>query len=109
MSKGRVILVSNRLPVMLGGEAQAYALVPSSGGLAAALKDVHNEGDGRWLGWVGDLERVPEVQRAKLRNELEQLRLSPVPISRSEVSLYYDGYSNAVLWPLFHYLLDTVR
>jgi trehalose 6-phosphate synthase/phosphatase len=109
MNKGRVILVSNRLPVSLIAESHGVGLGPSSGGLATALKDVHSEGDGRWIGWVGDLERVPEQERRKLQEELEQRRLLPVPLTRSEVSLYYDGYSNAVLWPLFHYLLDTVR
>jgi trehalose 6-phosphate synthase/phosphatase len=109
MSKGRVILVSNRLPLALKADAQGYALGASSGGLASALSDVHGAGDSRWIGWVGELERVPEERRAQLEQELARRRLSAVPISRSEVSLYYDGYSNAVLWPLFHYLLDTVR
>jgi trehalose 6-phosphate synthase/phosphatase len=109
MSKGRVILVSNRLPVALKAEGQGYVLAPSSGGLASALHDVHHASDSRWIGWVGELERVPDEQRTKLQDELERRRLHAVPITRSEVSLYYDGYSNAVLWPLFHYLLDTVR
>src|ERR1044071_6195779 len=105
MSKGRVILVSNRLPVALKAEGQGYVLGPSSGGLASALHDGHEAGDGRRVRWGGGGERVPEEQRTKLQDELERRRLSAVPITRSEVSLYYDGYSNAVLWPLFHYLL----
>ena len=32
----------------------------------------------------------------------------PVSLAASEVTLYYDGFSNGVLWPLFHYLLDKV-
>ena len=44
-----------------------------------------------------------------LRRSSTRARLTHVPLTASEVSLYYDGFSNAVLWPLFHYLLDKVR
>ena len=37
------------------------------------------------------------------------MRLVSVPLSAHEVSRYYDGFSNAVLWPLFHYLIDKVH
>jgi trehalose 6-phosphate synthase/phosphatase len=105
----RVLLVSNRLPVTVSGAAGNPALVPSSGGLATALRDVHERGEGRWIGWAGDLSRIQESGRAQLERELEAQRLVHVPLSASEVALYYDGFSNSVLWPLFHYLLDKVR
>jgi trehalose 6-phosphate synthase/phosphatase len=106
---GRVLLASNRLPVTLSAAGEAPALVPSSGGLATALREVHAEAEGRWIGWVGDLGRLPSGTREVLSRDLHERRLSPVPLSASEVALYYDGFSNAVLWPLFHYRLDKVR
>jgi trehalose 6-phosphate synthase/phosphatase len=109
MSKGRVVLVSNRLPVTLSVGSDGPSLVASSGGLSTAMSEVHAEGDTRWVGWVGDLSRVPEGRQQKLFSELNSQRLTAIPLSQSEVALYYDGYSNAVLWPLFHYLLDKVR
>ena len=30
------------------------------------------------------------------------MQLIPVPLSESEVGLYYEGFSNATLWPLYH-------
>lgn len=105
----RTLLVSNRLPVSLSAPQAGYTLVPSVGGLATALKELHEQGDGRWLGYVGDTSRLMPAALEKLQGELERARLVPVPISNSEVALYYDGFSNAVLWPLFHYLLDKVR
>ena len=105
----RVLLVSNRLPVTLGGTPQAHALSPSSGGLATALRDVHERGEGRWIGWVGDLSRATPESRTQIERELSERRLVHVPLSASEIALYYDGFSNSVLWPLFHYLLDKVR
>ncbi|MET0343659.1 MAG: bifunctional alpha,alpha-trehalose-phosphate synthase (UDP-forming)/trehalose-phosphatase [Polyangiales bacterium] len=106
---GRVLLASNRLPVTLTSSPDGHSFSPSSGGLASALREVHAEADGRWVGWVGDLSRVPEAGRERLARDLEERRLVHVPLSASEVALYYDGFSNAVLWPLFHYLLDKVR
>lgn len=106
---GRVLLVSNRLPVTLAQGPEGPMLSPSSGGLATALRDVHEQGEGRWIGWVGDLSRVPEASRGRVERELKERRLVHVPLSASEVALYYDGFSNSVLWPLFHYLLDKVR
>jgi trehalose 6-phosphate synthase/phosphatase len=32
----------------------------------------------------------------------------PVPLTREEVELYYEGFSNRVIWPLFHYQVDRV-
>jgi trehalose 6-phosphate synthase/phosphatase len=36
------------------------------------------------------------------------MRLVGVPLTDEQVSRYYEGFSNGVLWPLFHYLLDQV-
>jgi trehalose 6-phosphate synthase/phosphatase len=106
---GRILLASNRLPVTLTHGAEGSSLVPSAGGLATALRELHNEGDGQWIGWVGDYARLSEGARETIDRDLAERRLRQIPISASEVSLYYDGYANAVLWPLFHYLLDKVQ
>ena len=36
------------------------------------------------------------------------MRLVAVPLTTDQVTRYYEGFSNGVLWPLFHYLLDQV-
>ncbi|HEX6240189.1 MAG TPA: bifunctional alpha,alpha-trehalose-phosphate synthase (UDP-forming)/trehalose-phosphatase, partial [Polyangiales bacterium] len=109
IGKGRVIWVSNRLPVTLHNGPEGPTLVASSGGLASSLSDLQRDLGGRWVGWVGDLARLGDAARAQVLDDLAQRGLDPVPLTPTEVSLYYDGYSNAVLWPLFHYLLDKVR
>ncbi|MET0283166.1 MAG: bifunctional alpha,alpha-trehalose-phosphate synthase (UDP-forming)/trehalose-phosphatase [Polyangiales bacterium] len=106
---GRVLLASNRLPVTLTHGPEGSSLVQSSGGLATALRELHSEGDGRWIGWVGDHSRMSDHAREGIERDLAERRLRHIPISANEVSLYYDGYANAVLWPLFHYLLDKVQ
>lgn len=101
----RALIVSNRLPVTLSrGEGGGLVASPSSGGLATALSSVHNAGDSVWLGWAGPVEASLE----ELSATLAPMRCVPVPVTPAEVTAYYDGFSNGVLWPLCHYLLDKV-
>jgi trehalose 6-phosphate synthase/phosphatase len=104
-----MILASNRLPVAITTTADGPALTPSSGGLASALREFHEAGGGSWVGWLGDTSSLDDATVAELSAQATQRRLKPVALTADEVSLYYDGYSNAVLWPLFHYLLDKVQ
>jgi trehalose 6-phosphate synthase/phosphatase len=99
------ILVSNRLPVTLSRGEAGLVAIPSSGGLATALSSVHGGSDSRWIGWAGPVEATD----AELSHALDPLRCVPVAISAAEVTRYYDGFSNGVLWPLCHYLLDKVQ
>jgi trehalose 6-phosphate synthase/phosphatase len=104
-----MILASNRLPVTISTTPEGPALIPSSGGLASALREYHERGEGSWIGWLGDTSGLDESAATALFEQAQQKRLKPVPLSAEELSLYYDGYSNGVLWPLFHYLLDKVQ
>ncbi|KEI43501.1 alpha,alpha-trehalose-phosphate synthase (UDP-forming) [Saccharopolyspora rectivirgula] len=103
MSKGGVpnradfVVVANRLPVDLerledGTEQWKH----SPGGLVTALEPFLRARDGAWVGWPGvpDLEAAPFVH--------DGLKLHPVPLSTEEFRDYYEGFSNATLWPLFH-------
>ncbi|WP_239640139.1 trehalose-6-phosphate synthase, partial [Microbacterium sp. B24] len=90
-----MIVVSNRLPVdhdpsVEGGWRR------SPGGLVAALEPVLQRTGGAWVGWPGtaDLEIDPF--------ELEGMSLVPVALSAEDVALYYEGFSNDTIWPLYH-------
>src|SRR4249919_2903890 len=104
-----MILASNRLPVTVASTPEGPLLTPSSGGLASALREFHEAGDGSWVGWLGDTSSLDAAAVMELSEQATRRRLKPVALNTGEVSLYYDGYSNAVLWPLFHYLLDKVQ
>ena len=103
----RVIIVSNRLPVVVRVD-RGELLTASTGGLATGLSGVHDKSGGAWVGWPGDVSRLSAVQRKTVEQRLEEQRCVPVHLSASEVSRYYDGFSNGVLWPLFHYQLDRI-
>jgi trehalose 6-phosphate synthase/phosphatase len=107
-SRARLLLVSNRLPATVRTDGKYVKVVPSAGGLATGLRSPHERSDGLWFGWPGDVHRLPDALRAALETQLAGMRLVPIHLSKTEVQRYYHGFSNGVLWPLFHYLLDRI-
>ncbi|GAB4007185.1 hypothetical protein GCM10029992_60160 [Glycomyces albus] len=68
----------------------------SPGGLVTALEPVLQANQGTWIGWAGQTGPAPEPFEA------DGIRLLPVELSADEVKRYYEGFSNASLWPLYH-------
>jgi trehalose 6-phosphate synthase/phosphatase len=108
-AKGSLIIVANRLPVTLSTEDGEVQLKRSSGGLVTALKGMNQPF--KWVGWLGS-----EVNDVKLRKDIEEELLLdspacyPVYLDKKEADLFYNGFSNSILWPLFHYMFEkTVR
>ena len=104
----RLLIVANRLPVTVRVESGAVQVQRSTGGLATGLLRPHEQSGGLWIGWSGAPSDLSPEQQAALDRELGAMRLVSVPLSSEQVTRYYEGYSNGVLWPLFHYLLDQV-
>ncbi|RKH34403.1 bifunctional alpha,alpha-trehalose-phosphate synthase (UDP-forming)/trehalose-phosphatase [Corallococcus sicarius] len=104
----RLLLVSNRLPVTVKVEKDSVSVVRSAGGLATGLSQPHERSGGVWIGWPGDVSRLTDTQRTRVEQQLADLRCVPLYLSASEVSRFYEGYSNRVLWPLCHYMLDRI-
>jgi trehalose 6-phosphate synthase len=91
------LVVANRLPVDLERLDDGIARWrPSPGGLVSALEPFLRGRDGAWVGWPGraDLD-VPPF-------EDDGILMYPVRLSSDEVQDYYEGFSNATLWPLYH-------
>jgi trehalose 6-phosphate synthase/phosphatase len=82
--------------------------VRSAGGLAAGLRGCHERLDGLWIGWPGDVSGLARGKRAELDRLLADQRIAAVHLTREEVKQSYEGFSNAVIWPLFHYMLDRI-
>ncbi len=99
----RIVVVSNRLPVTIKRNPdEGLTLKPSSGGLVTALAPVLRDKGGLWIGWPGvpATEDLPEFLSGV--GPTTGFELRPVPLSQEEVSKYYHGFSNEVVWPLFH-------
>jgi trehalose 6-phosphate synthase/phosphatase len=102
----RLICVENRLPFTASRDDSAeWHLKKSSGGLASALGAVENLHMTQ-VGWPG--AEIPIEKRESLSNELSEHLCIPVYLSHSEIELYYNGFSNGVLWPLFHYVTPAL-
>src|SRR5258708_25766724 len=104
----RLILVSNRLPVTVKVDRGQLSVERSTGGLATGLRGPHERSGGLWVGWPGDVPRTDHGQQQQLEAHLKELRCVAVHLTPAEGTRYYDGFSNAVLWPLFHYLLHRI-
>ena len=102
ITNSKTIIVSNRLPVKITEQNGEYILRPSEGGLATGLGSVYKNGTNVWIGWPGI--EVPEDRQNEVRQKLATLNLIPVFLTAEEINLYYEGFSNEVLWPIFHYL-----
>lgn len=99
----RLLIVSNRLPVTVKATGRTVAVARSSGGLAIGMRGPHERLSGLWIGWPGALDGLSSDARVELDRRLAELRLVGVTLTPAEIAGYYEGYSNTVLWPLFHY------
>ena len=104
----RVLIVANRLPVAVRVTEAGVEVQRSPGGLATGLLRQHEQSGGLWIGWSGAPEELSAAQQGQLDEQLAALRLASVPLTADQVKRHYEGFSNGVLWPLFHYLLDQV-
>jgi trehalose 6-phosphate synthase/phosphatase len=103
----RTVIISNRLPVKINLESGKYVLKPSEGGLATGLGDAYQKGEMLWIGWPG--VEVPEDKQPEVTALLAKRNLIPVFLTQEEINLFYEGFSNEILWPVFHYLVTYAR
>lgn len=103
------IVVANRLPVDLVVDADgSRRFEPSPGGLVTALKPVLRARNGSWIGWPGTTSEgpTPTPDCDPMITE-DGIQLIPVGMTTRDYSEYYEGFSNATLWPLYHDLIVT--
>lgn len=92
----RLVVVSNRI---------ADPRKTAAGGLAVALAEVLNNTGGMWFGWSGRIVDAAEGDDVHFL-QAGPVKLATVDLSQVDHDAFYLGYSNGVLWPVFHYRLD---
>ena len=98
----RLIVVSNRLPFALDSTGEdLWTVTPAVGGLVSAVEPVLRERGGTWIGWPGIAGEIPEEPFAQATRNAGY-KIVPVALSETERDEFYYGYSNEVIWPLFH-------
>lgn len=91
---GRLIVVSNRLPVVLQKRKKKpmkYTVKPASGGLVTAFVPVLKKRGGLWIGWPGTFfEEGVDLQKFLREDPPDpNYMLSPVEITLQEYEHYY--------------------
>lgn len=76
--------------------------MPSEGGLATGLSSIYKEGNNFWIGWPG-LYVKKNDEKETIENDLRKENMIPVFLSQQLILDFYEGFSNATLWPTFHY------
>jgi trehalose 6-phosphate synthase len=100
VAQAEFVIVANRLPVDRDANGGWRT---SPGGLVTAMEPVMQGVDGAWVGWPGqpDLEIEPF--------EFANMRLVPVKLGAEDIELYYEGFSNDTIWPLYHDVIAAPR
>lgn len=102
VARSSFVVVANRLPVdEVTTETGQREWRRSPGGLVTALHPVLAAQHGTWVGWAGGTGEAPEPF------ELDDIQLHPVALNATELERYYEGQSNASIWPLYHDAVET--
>ncbi len=95
----RLVCVSNRISLPRKSSAP--------GGLAVGVLSALKRTGGLWFGWGGEtIDEEPGDPDLHVR---EGVTYATIDLRKPEFELYYNGYANEVLWPLFHYFLKGMR
>ncbi|KAG2058547.1 glycosyltransferase family 20 protein [Suillus hirtellus] len=103
MEGKHLIVVANRLPITITKDASGeYHFKMSSGGLVSALSGFKKSLSFTWIGWPGFY--IPPKDRAYVDKRLmEEYSCQAVYLDDDVAEGHYNGFSNSILWPLFHY------
>jgi trehalose 6-phosphate synthase len=95
----RLVCVSNRISLPRKSAAP--------GGLAVGILSALKRTGGLWFGWGGEtVDNEPGDPDIHIR---DGVTYATVDLRQRDFELYYNGYANEVLWPLFHYFLKGMR
>lgn len=98
----RLVVVSNRIAVPDGSKA-------SAGGLTVGIMDALKTTGGLWFGWNGEINEIGEDDEEMNLFEQDSVTYASFGLNQNDYDLYYLQFSNAVIWPAFHYRLDLVN
>jgi len=96
----RLVIVSNRVGPVEAGKA-------SEGGLAVALRAALEQSGGIWFGFSGTVSKQPT--ETPHQTTVGNITWATLDLTKQDLDDYYIGYSNRVLWPLFHYRPSLVE
>jgi trehalose 6-phosphate synthase/phosphatase len=97
----KLIVVSNRLPFTIKKQGDRFEALSSSGGLVSAIRSLPKKNKITWVGTADFTEEEwKEFKQSGIETEFE---IQPLFLDKATEDLYYNGFSNSLIWPLFHY------
>ncbi len=104
----RLLLVSNRLPVTVEKRKNEISYKQSVGGLATGLSSFYQSYNSIWVGWCGlSSNSVKANERKAIEKYLKSNHNShTLFLSKNDQKLFYSGFCNKTIWPLFHYFTE---
>jgi len=79
--KQRMLVVSNRLPIVVGEQEGQWTINPGSGGLVTALAPIMSANHGVWVGWPGCDQSAPLDRLCRQFADEHGYSLAPLPLS----------------------------
>ena len=96
----KLVVISNRVAV-------PGVINESPGGLAVGLEGALKDKGGVWFGWSGEVcEATAHEAHCQRVNNIDYITID---LNRQQHEDYYAGFSNGLLWPLFHYVLGFTK
>ncbi len=100
----KIHIVSNRLPFSINDNDDGVSLQASVGGLATGMKSIYKDYGGSWIGWPGIASDTTDKEKLQIIDDLlEEEKCKSVHLTSEDIHLFYEGFSNRTIWPLFHY------
>jgi trehalose 6-phosphate synthase/phosphatase len=105
----RLVIAAYRLPFKLTRTKAGVKAIQNSGGLVSAVlalsenfKNSNKDSINRKIVWAGVADHIPDDLRPdSLENK--NFEMVPVIIPPKLNDLFYGGFCNDLIWPLFHY------
>lgn len=93
-TEGRLLLISNRLPITIKrSDDGKYETSMSSGGLVSGLSGLRKTTTFQWYGWPG--MEIPENEIGPLKEQLkEEYNAIPVMLDDDLADRHYNGFSS---------------
>ena len=99
MGRSELIIVAQSLPVERWHSPEGDVRWVLTGGVVTtALRPIMKQYD-TWIGWDGEPESKVDPF------DHNGLHLVPVPLDAGDIEEFYEGFSNATIWPIYHDLV----
>ncbi len=108
--QSNIIIISNRLPLIVKKteNGKKIELGKGAGGLVTAMAPVLKNRNGTWIGWPGYVQETEIDDRMLeiIQSAADGYSVKPVMLTSDDLKNYYEGFSNSIIWPLFHCFTD---